>query len=683
VLERVIRYHTRYILSMNNPAGPSDLEPFIYMVVRYELADSSKDFAEIQLHSPSSQTVEKCHVHGKGRNSKIQKVCELSTFARFLGARFLTLRKALGAIDLTKSGRIACFELQAWLCHNVYPGNPRMLLHDLDSHGRGTVDMDDFLPLTEHFIIEGLRQGRPPGIISATIGLLLSRHKSFDLMSRTLSAYRNLVSASCGVASFLFEKDHFKEQGKPVYTCSHSKLASISHRLDLSPYRRSVGSTDKRTSLQLATVGRRAKHMLYGRAETRRSHMRFSSSSSSNRSQSPLQNKKFRLDCRDLSPGNLSARGSFFHFRNARHVTSAMPPPRCTSALQPDNMKFGRAADPSSSDTMSETKFCDQQACSDSSPCSFNRDTPDLSSKSTPREHLCTPEVGVLTKHGSGFRQVACTWTSTGADGALLCATASRPHENDSVQIPATSETGTKKDSFELPRYPTALNPATVQLHSNIENVSNRFPELGRDRQSLPRSLSAPATMSGIIGSVCGKYPSNQATQHNDTDMPVPGLHHCASKWEFHSTEPMQSSMVTAPTERLAHAHVGLNGSMLPSASKGVYDFPTEIAYKVHRDFMTMQPVVSTKILGDYCSMVPSTTMAKVMQTGLDVVCVPTGRPICEVTSGPRLRATSVRARGGSSSQAGAWVELPEQAQSTICCKRSPSPLAYSLPLPH
>lgn len=94
---------------------------------------------------------------------------EVSAFAQFIGVRFPTLHAAFTSMDLSRSGSVACFALQDWLCSNAHLSDHRILFKDLDRSGCGKLCFDDLRPLAAEFHHEALRGGRPAGSVGATL----------------------------------------------------------------------------------------------------------------------------------------------------------------------------------------------------------------------------------------------------------------------------------------------------------------------------------------------------------------------------------------------------------------------------------------------------------------------------------------------------------------------------------
>jgi len=109
---------------------------------------------------------------------------ELSSFGEFLGVRFPSLKSAVAAMDLTGTGRIACFELESWLRQQMYPGDARMLLKDLGR--KGSLGISSFRMLAPFFIRGSTSVGRPGGPQSAVV--LRATWNAVDRKLRRLQA---------------------------------------------------------------------------------------------------------------------------------------------------------------------------------------------------------------------------------------------------------------------------------------------------------------------------------------------------------------------------------------------------------------------------------------------------------------------------------------------------------------
>jgi len=104
---------------------------------------------------------------GKGAD-QMGASLELRAFGEFLGARFPSLRAALSAMDITGTGRVACFELESWLRQQMYPGNARMLLKDLGR--KGSLGLAQLRFLAPAFVRQSdPTQGRPGGSAAASL----------------------------------------------------------------------------------------------------------------------------------------------------------------------------------------------------------------------------------------------------------------------------------------------------------------------------------------------------------------------------------------------------------------------------------------------------------------------------------------------------------------------------------
>lgn len=103
---------------------------------------------------------------GKGAD-QMGASLELRAFGEFLGARFPSLRAALSAMDITGTGRVACFELESWLRQQMYPGNARMLLKDLGR--KGSLGMAQLRFLAPAFVRQSDPLGRPGGATAAAL----------------------------------------------------------------------------------------------------------------------------------------------------------------------------------------------------------------------------------------------------------------------------------------------------------------------------------------------------------------------------------------------------------------------------------------------------------------------------------------------------------------------------------
>lgn len=127
---------------------------------------------------------------------------DLRGFGEFLGARFPSLRAALGAMDLTGSGRVACFELESWLRQQMYPGDARMLLKDLGR--KGSLGLSQLRPLAECFVRSSAACGRPSGATAAALlRLLCSFSDARARRYQPFEAFQSAVRCCRCVCSFL------------------------------------------------------------------------------------------------------------------------------------------------------------------------------------------------------------------------------------------------------------------------------------------------------------------------------------------------------------------------------------------------------------------------------------------------------------------------------------------------
>lgn len=138
---------------------------------------------------------------GKGAD-QMGASLELRAFGEFLGARFPSLRAALSAMDITGTGRVACFELESWLRQQMYPGNARMLLKDLGR--KGSLGMAQLRFLAPAFVRQSDPRGRPGGATAAA--LVRSLWQSVDSKARQyqpLEAQQAAIRCCRCVFSFL------------------------------------------------------------------------------------------------------------------------------------------------------------------------------------------------------------------------------------------------------------------------------------------------------------------------------------------------------------------------------------------------------------------------------------------------------------------------------------------------
>lgn len=186
MLERVRRGQSVRLKAMDSfsrsDARMAELEPFAYSVLRTEVA--AQGGACLDLDSPTQNCAGMRQAIadeatggagggpgsfrvGEGSNSTF--TVDISEFAEFLGARFPNLRTAFASIDLTGSGRVACFELQTWMMLHSFQGEARLIHKELDRQGHGRVGLDSLRALAGDFLQGGLRCGRPAGTVGAAV----------------------------------------------------------------------------------------------------------------------------------------------------------------------------------------------------------------------------------------------------------------------------------------------------------------------------------------------------------------------------------------------------------------------------------------------------------------------------------------------------------------------------------
>eukprot|EP00929_Paragymnodinium_shiwhaense_P032136 TRINITY_DN17871_c0_g2_i1.p1 TRINITY_DN17871_c0_g2~~TRINITY_DN17871_c0_g2_i1.p1 ORF type:complete len:1237 (-),score=245.60 TRINITY_DN17871_c0_g2_i1:92-3766(-) len=255
---------------------------------------------------------------------------ELKAFAEFLAKRFLSLQAVMKSMDMTKTGRVVCFELQAWLRQHHYVGDARALLKDLDRDGHRCIGLPELRQLASDFVAGSLQHGRPPGTTAAALATALhgrlpkgtsrSPHGVFQCVANILS-----FASSSKAAVFP------STGGTPeVEACLLAGLPACAS----SPSHASESFTKGLRESPAADVSRRAHQMLYLKAEDRRFHMRHGTSApfrGQSRSPSPsVRSRPLQLDQRP-NPGTdvltASQRGSFFRYSNARY--GGAPPPKC------------------------------------------------------------------------------------------------------------------------------------------------------------------------------------------------------------------------------------------------------------------------------------------------------------------------------------------------------------------
>eukprot|EP00927_Polykrikos_kofoidii_P031848 TRINITY_DN27288_c0_g3_i1.p1 TRINITY_DN27288_c0_g3~~TRINITY_DN27288_c0_g3_i1.p1 ORF type:complete len:1706 (-),score=251.67 TRINITY_DN27288_c0_g3_i1:46-5163(-) len=391
-----------------------ELEPFVYAVLRSELAlaghaeddddvasgcrDARLGAEDVGFAEASGSSPRQIGGHGGSCRGSVgaapRMTMELCAFSEFLSARFPTLRAAISAMDITGSGRLACFELQTWLWGGTYPGEPRVLMKELDRRSRGCVGIDDFRSLAATFGLAGLRSGgRLPGTVAAAITSCFF-YTAMARPSKTSVAPCEddsaITAMGPGVRDTVparfkarLSAEHLRsgEAYGIAVRCATSVLAFASTAVDkrlggdastggtpedgevsmpppprMAPPVVGVAPPVVEAAQQLAEqdfsalgeVGWKSRNMICVKAEARQNRMRFSSP----RGGSPLRQRDIG---RSFSPSGRSAgarstsrngaerrisvgsptqnRGLFFHSKNAR--PGGAPPPRCSPSGSP------------------------------------------------------------------------------------------------------------------------------------------------------------------------------------------------------------------------------------------------------------------------------------------------------------------------------------------------------------
>mmetsp|Transcript_83708 Transcript_83708/g.144719 ORF Transcript_83708/g.144719 Transcript_83708/m.144719 type:complete len:1045 (+) Transcript_83708:50-3184(+) len=209
-------------LRAENGIRLAELEPFAQLVVRSEMhsvglgsvggellaLQNSGEADDDSAGEPGSATAGAQSASEGGTLIPQHCTLELSAFAEFLGARFPTLRTAFASMDITGTGRLACFELKTWLTLQNYPGDARLLLKELDQKTRGRVELDDLRPLAKDFLRGSLSSGRPPGLVGASMVVRLfwaaSGGSGRSHLSRgTFEANLAALFCACRILSFV------------------------------------------------------------------------------------------------------------------------------------------------------------------------------------------------------------------------------------------------------------------------------------------------------------------------------------------------------------------------------------------------------------------------------------------------------------------------------------------------
>ena len=196
-------------------------ESFIHMVLRNEriLGDVASGVGSATPRSQQSvcQGVSASFGSGsrggKGADREGASM-ELRAFGEFLGCRFPSLRAALQAMDLTHTGRVACYELESWLRQHMYPGNARTLLKAAgcveiaarrqDLGRKGSLGLSQLRWLAPSFV-RG-QYGRPSGgaklwrkhrhcrcLYTYSDTVFLKEHSMFFIRSRSKRGSRHLT----------------------------------------------------------------------------------------------------------------------------------------------------------------------------------------------------------------------------------------------------------------------------------------------------------------------------------------------------------------------------------------------------------------------------------------------------------------------------------------------------------
>eukprot|EP00931_Biecheleriopsis_adriatica_P101570 TRINITY_DN76686_c0_g1_i1.p1 TRINITY_DN76686_c0_g1~~TRINITY_DN76686_c0_g1_i1.p1 ORF type:complete len:1222 (+),score=210.17 TRINITY_DN76686_c0_g1_i1:285-3668(+) len=256
---------------------------------------------------------------------------ELTAFGEFLGSRFPCLRAAVASMDLTGTGRIACFELESWLRQQMYPGDARMLLKDLGR--KGSLGLGSFKLLVPSFIHSSLVCGRPGGTSAAALMQLFWNCSERKLRRmQPFEAHQAAVRCCRRVGSFLSADVSADQEEEPMEwpemelspksaRCGDSQVLGTYSSASVSSNRGLATSQLLQGEPSLAEIAARSR--LWNSADSRLSDMHYRASVS--RSQS--RDKSLP---RHLRPANAKTALSTVVAAERRMA----PPPKCISSLQ-------------------------------------------------------------------------------------------------------------------------------------------------------------------------------------------------------------------------------------------------------------------------------------------------------------------------------------------------------------
>lgn len=363
-----------------------ELEPFACMLVRSEQAACGGGLSlELSAYgtarSSSALSLRNASAAGEEATGGAALSCnmEMSVFAEFLGAHFPNLRAAFTSIDLTGSGRIACFELQTWMKLHTFPGEARVVFRELDHQRHGEVGLDNLRILSSSFLSGGLRFGRPAGSLAAPLLAHLYR-RSFGGNQERGSAEAFLAAVRCSRRIFSFISrgavGHscemsvlIAETAEPTETSLTQMLSASSYSMLSSPSGigtrgaktvedvRAASVHEKDMSPSFTEVGRWAKMVTDPTCSERHNHMRCGtvaknikeikplagSSKSSTRATPPRSRPSTSVGSSNISDvgGALEASGDWCrHLRQHEPIDSAstLTSQRCRRGAPPPKM---------------------------------------------------------------------------------------------------------------------------------------------------------------------------------------------------------------------------------------------------------------------------------------------------------------------------------------------------------
>ncbi|CAJ1333541.1 unnamed protein product, partial [Effrenium voratum] len=253
-------------------------ESFIHMVLRNErvLGDAISTPRSLSVGATAREGESAASTRTGGSNPAAS--LELRAFAEFLGARFPSLRAALSGMDLTGTGRVACFELESWLRQHMYPGNARVLLKDLGR--RGSLGLGHLRVLAPGFVHSGRNCGRPSGAGAASLVRCFWGHSDPRMRKQQPSkALQSAISCCRSVCSFLDSSISAGLTGSlsqelndtaSVGTGRLGQVSTVRSMASLAASERSVGSRSKLEAVR-GDVDKRTSSMHFRRSQARTS----------------------------------------------------------------------------------------------------------------------------------------------------------------------------------------------------------------------------------------------------------------------------------------------------------------------------------------------------------------------------------------------------------------------------